>query len=119
VATFTTSSLPLGTDTITASYGGAANFAPSSTAGTIVTISPTSRGAHRTKTLPTAKPRPSNFGQRVSVVATIENVGRGGGKPIGVVTFYDGATVLKSDVALKGGKATLKISSLTVGPHGI
>jgi streptogramin lyase len=122
VATFTTPSLPLGTDTIAASYGGTANFALSSTAGTIVTIStapPTSGGAHRTKTLLTAKPRPSNFGQNVTVVATVEYVGRGGGKPIGDVTFYDGAIVLESDVALKGGKATLKISSLSVGPHRI
>ena len=122
VATFTTSSLPLGTDTITAAYGGTANFAPSSTAGTIViisTASPTSGGAHRTKTLLTAKPRPSNIGQRVTVVATVEGVGRGGGKPIGDVTFYDGAIVLESDVALKGGKATLKTSSLIVGPHRI
>jgi streptogramin lyase len=121
VATFTTSSLPLGPDTFTASYGGTASFAPSSTSGTSVTIipgSPTS-GAHRTKTLLTAKPRPSSFGQRVTFVATVESVGRGGRRPIGDVTFYNGAIVLESNVALKGGKATLKISSLSVGPHRI
>ncbi len=80
--------------------------------------SPTS-GANRTKTLLTSKPRPSNVGRTVTFVATVESVGRGGGTPIGDVTFYDGTTVLESGVGLKRGKASLSISSLTVGTHKI
>ena len=79
---------------------------------------PTS-GPHQTKTLLTAKPRPATIGRTVAIAATVESVRHGGGTPIGDVTFYDGTTVLESDVALKGGKATLKTSSLTVGPHRI
>ena len=121
VATFTTSSLPLGTDTFTASYGGTAEFAPSSTAGTIVTVTPAlpTSGTHSTKVLLTAKPRPSNFGQKVTFVAAVESVGHSGGQPIGDVTFFDGAIVLERDVALKAGKATLRTSSLIVGTHRI
>ena len=79
--------------------------------------SPTS-GATRTKTLLTAQPRPSNFGRTVTFIATVQSLGHGGGTPMGDVAFYDGTTLL-GYAPLKGGKAKLSTSSLTVTTHKI
>ena len=79
--------------------------------------SPTS-GAHRTKTLLSAQPRPANVGRKIVFTAAVEILGHGGGTPIGVVTFYDGTKVLGQS-ELKRGGAKISTSSLMVGTHSI
>ena len=121
VATFTTSSLAAGTYTVTASYGGTADFAPSST-GTIVTvtISPGGPvgGTAPTRTVLTAQPRPVNLGRPVTLTATVKDLKHRGPTPIGSVTFLDGTAILGTAV-LRRGKGSLKTSSLPLGPNTI
>ena len=119
VAAFTTSSLAAGTNIITASYGGTADFAPSS-ARTIMTISPLGPvgGTARTRTVLTVQPRPANLGRTVTLTATVKDLQRRGPIPIGSVTFLDGAAILGTAV-LRHGKASLRTSSLPLGPNPI
>jgi hypothetical protein len=119
VATFMTSSLTAGTNTVTAFYGGTADFAPS-TASTIVIIIPLGPvgGTAPTRTVLTAQPRPANLGRPVTLTATVKNLKHSGPTPIGSVAFLDGTASLGT-VALRHGKASLKTSSLQLGPNPI
>ena len=119
VATFATSSLPGGTNTITASYSGTADFGPSS-AGTTVTVTgnpgipigPTAP----TRTVLSAQPRPVNLGRRVSFTATVKTLNNRGTTPRGSITFMDG-TVSLGTFAVRHGKASLRTSNLPLGPN--
>jgi Bacterial Ig-like domain (group 3) len=59
---------------------------------------------------------PSKAGQTVTFTATVFN--DSGGSPSGIVNFLDGVSVLGTP-SLRGGLATLKVSSLSSGPHDI
>ena len=59
---------------------------------------------------------PSNVGQSVTFTASVAPQFSGTVK--GTVTFYDGATALKT-VALSGGGAKFTTSTLTSGAHNI
>jgi hypothetical protein len=121
VATLTTSSLAVGTHTVTASYGGNVDFAPSSTdtsATVTITTGGPIGGTVPTRTILTAHPRPGNLGRPVTFTAMVKSVERRGGIPIGSITFLDG-TVSLGTVALRHGKASLKTSSLHLGPNPI
>ncbi len=75
-------------------------------------------GIEATRTVLTAKPRPASIGRPVTLVATVRNIGHGGGAPSGSITFWDGATNLGT-TALVHGKADLKTSSLILGPNTV
>jgi hypothetical protein len=75
-------------------------------------------GPDGTRNTLTASPSTSVFGQSVTLAATIAALGPGSGTPAGTVTFYDGTTALGTGT-LAGGRATLKVSSLTVGSHSL
>ena len=77
--------------------------------------SPTS-GAKRTKTLLYAQPRPANVGRKVTITATVESLGHGGGTPFGEVAFYDGPNLL-SYARLKAGKARYSTATLVATTH--
>jgi len=100
-----------GTFPIVATYGGDANFLPSSSPllKQIVTKAAT------TTTL-TSTPNPSQTGQTVKFTAMV--TGQYGGTPTGTVTFKDGSTVL-AQVTLSGGVARFKTSTLSTGKHKI
>src|SRR6202142_4132812 len=87
VATLNTSSLPVGTDSLTAVYSGNAGFATStSTAiGETVILAPT------TTTL-TVAPSPLFDGQTATLMATVSPAPTG--PPAGSVNFYNSATLL-------------------------
>jgi hypothetical protein len=59
---------------------------------------------------------PSQFGQNVIFTATVTT---GTGNLTGTVTFYDGAAILKANVALVAGAATYATSTLPVGTDTI
>lgn len=64
----------------------------------------------------TSSANPSFYGTSVTFTAT---VGAGSSPtPTGTITFYDGATVLKT-VTMSGGSASYSTSSLSVGAHNI
>jgi hypothetical protein len=109
-ASFTISTLALGSHDIHANYSGATGFAPSSSNLTQVVHDTT------TTTLVSSL-NPSLLGQAVTFTANVAS-GSGAVVPTGVVTFSDGATVLGT-VPLAAGSAQLTVSTLTLGSHVI
>jgi len=107
-ANFSISTLATGRHSLTASYGGDTNDAPSvsSPVTESVALLPTA-------TALAAAPNPSVAGQSVTLTATVTP-----GNPTGTVSFFDGANPLGSG-ALSNGVATLATSSLTAANHSL
>jgi hypothetical protein len=111
-ASFSTTSLAVGTHTITASYSGDSDFLASNASATQIV------GKAQTKTMLTSSPSTSVFGQGVVFTATVNPVPPGGGSPTGTVDFKEGATDLTpGGVTASGGRATFSSSRLAVGSH--
>lgn len=113
-ATFTTSSLAVGTHSINATYNGNAGYA--SVSSTVLTeiVNPSSNVSTTTSVVSSINP--SIFGQSVVFTATIT---AGGPIPTGNVIFVDGTTTLGT-VALNGNSQALFVTSaLSVGSHSI
>jgi len=110
-ATFSISTLGVGTKSVTAVYGGDANFAGSTSKADSQVVSK----ATTTTTLASSL-NPSTFGQSVTFAASVTP--QFNGTPTGTVTFYDGTTLLKT-VTLSGGEAKFTTSKLTSGSHNI
>jgi len=104
--TVTTSVLPVGSDLITATYGGDStnNSATGTVTQTVTKASPT-------ETL-TSSLNPSVFGQSVTFTATLPT------NVTGTVTFTSGTTVLGTSTATSG-KATLATTALPAGSDSI
>ncbi len=111
VASLTTSSLSSGTFTITASYAGDTNFAPSTSPGLRQVVNSTSKSA--TSTALVSNLNPSIKGQAITFTATVTSTG--GTPPNGeAVTFFNGSNVLGT-APLAAGVASLTKSSLAAG----
>jgi hypothetical protein len=110
VATFTTSTLAVGSHTITASYATDGNFNSSSgpLSGNPQVVS---TGTSTTAVISSINP--SVFGQTVTFTATVSP-----STATGTVTFKDGVTTLGS-MSLTSGSASFAISALAVGNHTI
>src|SRR5207245_1350490 len=115
-ATFATSSLAVGTHSITATYVGDVNFLTS----TSTAVSQVVNKASTTTSL-TSSVNPSVFGQSVTFTATVAVVSPGAGTPAGTVNFLDGITVIGSGTlsATAPFTATFSTGSLVVGTHSI
>jgi hypothetical protein len=109
-ATCAYSTLPAGTDIVTATYSGDANFASSSG-----TVSQTVIKATTTTTV-TSSLNPSSFNQQITFTATV--TGQFGGTPTGTVTFSDGSTTLGAS-PLSGGMAAFSTAALAAGLHSV
>ena len=110
-ASFTTSTLPGGTDYIKAVYGGDSNFGGSTSPAVAQVVSK----ATTTTTLVSSL-NPSNVGQSVTFTTSI--TAEFGGTIKGSVTFYDGTTALKT-ASVSGGVAKITTSTLTQGTHTV
>ena len=109
-ATFSSSSLSVGSHTITVAYSGDTNDATSASP----TLSQTVNQIPTTTTL-SSSANPSTSGQSVTLTATVSP-----STATGTVTFaVDGTTQLGSPVTLSSGQATFSSSSLSVGSHTI
>ncbi|HKW99167.1 MAG TPA: PASTA domain-containing protein [Bryobacteraceae bacterium] len=108
-ASFTTSSLPIGTDSITAIYSGDAN----NTTSTSPLLNETITGGASTTTL-AASASTVVVGHPVTFTATVT-----GSKPSGTVEFLNGATSLGAPVVLAAGVAMFTVSNLPVGSDSI
>lgn len=119
-ASLTTSSLPLGSHSITANYGGDIAFAASTSAVLLQQVKGSAgsgaSAASTTSTSLTSSPNPSSPGQPVTFTATV--TANGAGIPSGSVTFEDGSNNLGTE-SLNGGQANLIISSLSTGAHSV
>ena len=110
-ASFTTSALKVGKDSITAVYAGDLNFAGSTSKAVKQVVSKAS-----TTTTLTSSLNPSQVGQSVTFTASVTP--QFSGIATGKVAFYDGTTLLKT-VALSGGEAKYTTSELTEGTHTV
>ncbi|HEY6471929.1 MAG TPA: Ig-like domain-containing protein [Acidimicrobiales bacterium] len=108
-ASIITSSLPIGTDSLSASYVGDADYLPSQSAAV-----PQAVGVIPTTINLATSPNPSSYGQPVALTATVAPRSPYGGTPTGTVTFFNGASILGT-APLAGGHATLTVSNLAVG----
>jgi Bacterial Ig-like domain (group 3) len=111
VASISTASLSGGTHAITAVYGGAAGFAPSTSSETDEIVNPAS-----TTTTLVPSVSQATFGQSVAFKATVTD---GTSTPTGTVTFKDGSAVLATMTLDASGTATYTSSALTVGAHSL
>jgi hypothetical protein len=101
VATFTTTTLSVGTHPITVTYAGDANNGAAASApplSQVVTLTPTT-------TTEVAKPNPGVAGEAVAITATIK-VSSGTTAPTGTVTFTSGTTTLGT-ATVSGGAAII------------
>jgi hypothetical protein len=110
-ASFTTSTLKVGTTAVKAVYSGDSNFT-SSTSKPISQII----GKATTAMALTSSQNSSTYGQPVTFTATVAP--QFIGTPTGSVVFKDGTKTLKT-VALSGGVASYTTSTLTHGTHTI
>ena len=111
-ATCATSALPVGSDSVTATYSGSQgrnNYAGSS-GTTTETVSQDS-----TNTTLSASPSSSLAGNPVTFTATVAPASPGAGTPTGTVTYEYGATVLCTETMSSGQVPSCTTSSLPTG----
>jgi hypothetical protein len=82
------------------------------TVGILINISP----GYTTTSL-FSSPNPSNFGQSVTITATVTS--KSSGTPTGTVSFYDGTMNIGNSNLNSNGMATLTTSTLSEGTHSI
>jgi hypothetical protein len=109
-ATFTSSLLPVGTDTVAAIYSGDPYFATGGGSATEVVT-----GFNSVSVL-TPTPNPSYVGQAVTLTAAVTGVGSAV-VPAGTVTFYDSATVIGQATLDAAGHAAITTRTLSLGIH--
>jgi hypothetical protein len=113
VATFTTSALPVGTSSITATYGGDSHYAASSSAVDTVTTTQST-----TATAVSFSPASPVLGQDVTLTAAIAPASTGPASPTGTVEFFDGSTLV-GDGTVSNDSATLTTTALSLGKNSI
>jgi hypothetical protein len=113
-ATFTTSSLRLGSHSIVAVYDGDANFGVSTATAPTQTVN-----RANTATGLASSANPSVYRQPVTFTATVAAVSPGAGTPTGKVTFKYGSIILGTRTLDASGRATYTASSLRVGRRSI
>src|SRR5437867_3297291 len=113
-AGFTTSTLAVGSNSITATYNGNSNFGGSTSSPLIQTVNKDSTATSVTSSL-----NPSNHNQSVTFTATVVVTAPGTAVPTGTVAFKDGNRTLGSRSLNASGQATLSISNLNKGSHSI
>jgi hypothetical protein len=109
VATFSTTSLPVGVDNLTAVYSGNVAFATS----TSNVVPETITALTSTTTTLAASPNPATVLQTVSLTAAVAPIPSG--SPLGTVSFYDGSALIGSGNLNSSGVGTFSTTSLPVG----
>jgi len=120
-ASFSATTLAVGSHTVTANYSGDSIFASSS--GVLADGQSVTKAGTSTKVIASANP--SSSGQAVTFTATVTVTGTGNPatvNPTGVVNFFDGGTIIaQKTLNSTGGTTTASISSsgLSAGNHTI
>ncbi|MEQ1643087.1 MAG: Ig-like domain repeat protein [Pyrinomonadaceae bacterium] len=112
-ATCSTSSLSVGSHTVSANYNSDANFNGSNG----MLAGGQSVGKSDTTTVVMGSQNPSVYGQPVTFTATVAPVEPGVGTPSGTVSFNFDGIVLCDNVAMTAAQATCTVSSLMGGTH--
>ena len=113
-ASFTISTLSVGSNSITGVYGGDSNFMTSTSAALTQTVKQAG-----TTTSVVSSANPSVAGQAVTFTATVSPVSPGTGTPTGTATFMDGSKTLGTAAAQRREAASFTSSALAVGTHSI
>ncbi len=113
VATYSISTLTIGTHTITAEYEGDSDFTDSS-----ASLTQTVNKAASTVVL-TSSANPSTLGENVTFTATVSAASPGSGTPTGDVVFTADGVTLDTVPLNSQGQATVATAELTVGSHTI
>jgi hypothetical protein len=109
---FTTSSLSVGTHTLTVEFTGTNGWGNSS--------GQTTQDVHEdTTTSLGSSPNPSTVGQSVTFTATVASVYSPAGTPTGSVAFNEGATTLATVNVNGSGQAAFSTTTLSSGNHTI
>jgi hypothetical protein len=116
VATFSISTLAVGTHSVVASYAATLDFNASAAAAIpqVVTYPPAP-----TVTTLTSSVNPSYFNQNVTFTATVVATSPLPGPIAGTVTFYDGTASIGTSPIGASGIATFSTNALTVGVHSM
>ncbi len=109
VASLSTKTLPMGGNTLTASYAANNSYGASTSSAVTVTIT-----ADVTTTTLIANPTSVVYGSSVTLTATVTS---GGGTPTGTVNFYNGATLLGTGTLNGSGSASLSTTTLPMGSN--
>jgi hypothetical protein len=112
--TLSTSALAADSHTITASYGGDANFLSSNSSGLTQDVNQAA-----TTAVVVASPIPFRFRQNVIFTATVTPSGPAPSPPTGSVTFKDGATALCTATVDGSGHASCQSNQFAMGLHVI
>jgi hypothetical protein len=115
IAMFPTTALALGSHSITAQYGGDANFAASTSTPLTQVVNPVAKSS--TSTMLASSPNPSTVNQSVTFTATVTSQAQG--TPTGTVVFFDAANQIGMGNLNAQGVATLATTALTQGSHSI
>jgi MYXO-CTERM domain-containing protein len=107
---FSTTTLALGTHSLTATYVGDANFTTSTSPALVETVSQSAVTAALV-----ANPTSTTYGQDVTFTATM--TAAMGGTPTGTVTFTDGTATLGMGTLDANGSASLTTRTLSAGTH--
>jgi hypothetical protein len=110
-----TSTLPVGADTVTASYSGTSTLGPSTSTPITVTVSPAAP-LNTTTTLTVSRIQAS-LGTTITITVSVQPT-TGTTTPAGTVTFYNGSTSL-GVATLSNGAASTATSSLPVGTNSL
>ena len=109
-----TNTLPVGTNSITAQYGGDTNYAASTSPAVTVPVAQAS-----TTTAVTYFPSSPVASQNVTLTATVTAVSPGAGTPTGTVQFYQRHDRAGEPRHISGGVATLTTTALPTGDNSI
>ena len=112
VATFSTTTLAVGTDSVTAVYGGDSTYGSSTSSAVSQVVNLAS-----TTTTVSSSVNPSVYGQSVTFTANVAAVSPGTGEPTGTVTFENSGTSIGTGTLSSTGVATFTTSSLAVGAN--
>jgi hypothetical protein len=117
VATLTTTTLPTGSLSITAEYGGDSAYASSTSSPIIEVVNPAVADVSTTIAL-TSSTASATFGTSVAFTATVTAV-TAGVTPTGTVAFTESGTSIGSADVQSNGTATLSLATLPVGAEPI
>jgi hypothetical protein len=122
-ATWTVSSLPVGTHAVTVTYLGDTNYQSSSSALLLQTVNPTSTTVSLASSVST-----SVFGQTITLSGAAVAVAPGGGTPTGTLTFVDlgqqtstqaGTGTTLGTCTLSAAACSITAAALAVGTHNL
>jgi hypothetical protein len=113
VATLVVTSLPIGSQTLTATFAASTNLLGSSSSPVAHVVAKAA-----TDVALTANPTSPKHGQPATLTATVGVTAPGGGTPTGTVVFKDGATILGTAPVIAG-VAVLPVSTLQAGDRAL